>query len=128
MLYQELSGLAGSPVVRRVGKALRDSAGKSRGARGGGVASPRSENASLGAGSFPAARRGSYGNGFGGGFSALRRGFPARGQNQRGFGANNNRPPMRCFSCGLVGHGFQQCPEGNRNNRNDRNVPQQNMT
>ena len=110
VLYNKLSGLAGSSVIRRVGKALRDTAGKSRSPRGGG-AGGRSDVA------YPSAPQTIGRRGFSNSFEQRGRSFGGRfprnmrGPYKRGFLSSGDRPVMRCFTCHKTGHGYQQCPE-----------------
>ena len=119
VLYNELSGLAGSSMIRRVSKVLRDSVGKPRGGRGGSNGG-RVDPAPAPQGGVPLnARRGSFG---GRGNYNMGRG-PGRGNFNMGRGghANNNgfpRPPMRCFECHEPGHRYQECRNRNRQNQN----------
>ena len=102
VIFQELSGLAGSSMIRRVSKALKDSAGVARGARGGRGAPSAYENPSpLSRPSFPSR----------GGFQAMRQNYLNRFQ--RGGGGGNrvaNRADMQCFECLQFGHGARECP------------------
>ena len=115
VLFNELSGLAGSSMIRRVSKVLRDSVGKSRGGRGGGP-SGRSDQSPAPQGGFPPnQRRGALG---GQGNFNMR--FNNRG---RGGFMNNNgfqRPPV-CFGCGEPGHRIQHCRRRNQNQNQDQN-------
>ena len=101
VLYQELSGLAGSSMIRRVSRTLRDNAGKSQ--RGGGAAS-----APPAVGGFSGApKRGSSGGR--GRFGAMRQNY----LNRAGRGGNAGAPRknnLQCFECLEFGHGYQQCP------------------
>ena len=111
VLYQELSGLAGSSMFRRVSKTLRESAGKPQGGRGAASAN-RAEGSSAIPVGFPPRR--------GRGSGAYRGGFVNQFNRQRAFGRGagfNNRPRqqlapqnMRCFRCLEVGHGYRECP------------------
>ena len=109
VLYNELSGLAGSSMIRRVSKVLRDSAGKSRGGRGGGVVG-RSDQvpASQGVPQLNP-RRGAPGGR--GGYNHYRYNY-----NNRPRGGNFPRPPMRCYTCQVEGHRFQDCPQNRPQN------------
>ena len=106
VLYNELSGLAGSAMIRRVSKVLRGSAGNPRGMRGGASGS-RSDPSPASQGGFPPnQRRGAFGGR--GNFNR----FNNRGRGGNVGNNNNNngpRAPMVCFNCREPGHRYQDC-------------------
>ena len=110
VLYQELSGLAGSSMFRRISKTLRDSVGKSRGGRGAFSGNDYSGFTARYQGTFQSGR----GRGSGGG---VNRGKPALQQYgyqqyRRGDRDSRDAPAnIRCYTCLEWGHGFQQCPK-----------------
>ena len=121
VLFNELSGLGASSMIRRVNKTLQQSAGKSSQNRP--VASSSRFSPGGGAnqgGSSFAPRRGSFGGRGGFGNDGFRRNNNNNNNNNnnRGFGGNAGgnagggrgvRPPMICFNCLTEGHGYQTC-------------------
>ena len=107
VLYNELSGLAGSSTIRRVNKTLQQTFGAARGRLS---SNTRSDSPTAVQASFPTNTGQTAGRGGRGAFQGnFRRNFP----NNRGNagGAAGGRRVMRCFICNVVGHGFQQCPQ-----------------
>ena len=110
VLYQELSGLAGSSMFRRISKTPRDSVGGSRGGRGAFSGNDYSGFTARYQGAFLSGRgRGSGGGGDRGGPA-----FQQYGHQQFRRGNRDTRDaPMniRCYVCLEWGHGFLQCPK-----------------
>ena len=113
VLYNELSGLAGSSMIRRVSKVLRDSAGKSRGGRGGGTASRADQSTAPQSGGSSNQRRGAPGGRGGGNQFRFNYNNRARGGNIGNF---RPRPPMVCFTCHEPGHRYQDCNQNRPQN------------
>ena len=116
VLFNELSGLAGSAMIRRVSKTLRDSAGRARGGRGGGPGGRFEQAPNVALGAFPRFQQRNGAGGRGGFGPGGNIGFRRNNLNQApgGFGARgqNPRQPLRCFACQELGHMYQQCPNG----------------
>ena len=123
VLFNELSGLGASSMIRRVNKTLQQSVG--RGSQNRPVASTSRFVPGGGAnqgGSAFAPRRGSFGGRGGFGNNNNFRRNNNNNNNNRGFGGNvRGRPPLVCFNCLEEGHGYQNCRREPRNPANNVN-------